>query len=108
MLRLIGLPVLVVENGAFLHVDVPAVLAAMGEFDIVADLALEADVGDKPEVRFRVDTRHVAGVGIAIGIAAGDIEQQHEIVAIGDGGHWAVSSTGVPFLVDLKNSLRWW
>ena len=85
-----------------------ALLAAMGELDIVADFALQADVGHKAEVRFRVDARHVAGVGVAVGIAAGDIEQQHEIVAIGDGGHWAVSSTGVPFLVDLKNSFRWW
>ena len=79
----------------------------MGKLNVVADLALEADVGDEAEIRFRIDARHVARIGVAVGIAAGDVEQQHEIVAIGDGGHWAVSSTGVPFLVDLKNSLRW-
>ena len=79
----------------------------MGKLDVVADLALEADVGHEAEIRLRVDARHVPCIGVAVGIAAGDIEQQDEIVAIGDVGHWAVSSTGVPFLVDLKNSLRW-
>ena len=107
ILRLVGLPVLFIENGAFLHVDVPPVLAAMGKFDVIADLALEAHVGHEAEIRFRIDARHVACIGVAVGIAAGHIEQQHEIVAIGDGGHWAVSSAGVPFFVDLKNSLRW-
>ena len=56
----------------------------MGKFDIIADLALEAHVGDEAEIRFRVDARRVPCIGVAIGIAAGDVEEQHEIVAIGD------------------------
>ena len=58
--------------------------AGMGKLDVVADLALEADVGDEAEIGFRIEARHVARIGVAVGIAVGDIEQQDEIVAIGD------------------------
>ena len=59
-------------------------------------------------IGLRIETRQVAGIRIAIGIAAGDVEQENEVVAIGDDGHFAVSSEAVSSLWDLKKSLRWW
>ena len=60
--------------------------------DIVADLALEADVGDEPLACLRVEARHVAGIGVAVGVAVLDVEQDDEIVAAVDGGHAAAPS----------------
>ena len=55
----------------------------LGEFDIVAHLALEADVRDEAVIGFGVEPRQVAGIGVAVRIAVGNVEQQDEVVAVG-------------------------
>ena len=86
---------LLVEDRAFLDVDGVAGLAPLGDFGVVANLALEADVGDEALVRLGIETRQIAGVGIAVGIAVGDVEQENEIVAMGKRGHASCSCGAV-------------
>jgi hypothetical protein len=43
---------------------------------------LSAYVGDQPVAGFGVETRQVAGVGIAVGVAVLHVEQQDEVVAM--------------------------
>ena len=74
-----------VEDRAFLDIDVEAlgrltVLPARHE-DVVAHLALDADISDQSVHGFGVDARQVAGVRVAVGVAVGHVEQQHEVVA---------------------------
>ena len=54
------------------------------ELHIVADLSLETDVGDEPALGEGVDAWLVAGVGVAIGVAVGDLEEDQDVVAVGD------------------------
>jgi hypothetical protein len=54
--------VLLVENGPLGDIDRVTGLATPGEFGIVADLALQADVGDEAEVGLRVQPRQVPGI----------------------------------------------
>ena len=86
---------LLVEDGAFLDVDGVAGFAALGDFGVVANLALQTDVGDETLVRLGVEARQIAGVGIAVGIAVGDVEQENEIVAMGKRGHASYSCGAV-------------
>jgi len=51
------------------------------ERDIVADLALQRDVGDEAAIGLGVEPRHVAGVGIAVRIAVRHVEEENEFVA---------------------------
>jgi len=96
--------VLLVQDGALLDVDV--VLVAFCLFGVVwfhgrhvvADFALQADVGDQSLVGFRVDARQVAGVGIAVGVAVSHVEEEDEIIAVFDG---AVVFASCRFLVFL-------
>ncbi|MNG29245.1 hypothetical protein D3C84_1146410 [compost metagenome] len=81
-----------VQHRLFLHVDDIARLGlavGIGLFQrhVVADLALEADIRDQPLVGFRIETRQVAGVRVAVRVAVGDIEQIDELVTVGDGAH---------------------
>ena len=70
--------------------------SAFAHIDEIAHFALEADVGDEAFLRFGLDARHVAAVGVAVRIAVGDIEQIDELVAVLDGGHGRYSwSSGI-------------
>ena len=80
---------------------------AMDDADVVTHLALDADVSHQSVAGFGIKSRQIAGVGIAVGVAVPDIEQQHEVVAVGERRHWLGSS--VPAVSRLrKNSPRWW
>ncbi len=83
----IGLAVLLVQDGALLHVDIEAGGAVLGELNIVAHLALETHVRNKPMIGFGVEPGQIAGIGVAVRVASQYIEQQHEIVAVGERGH---------------------
>src|SRR5258708_5220077 len=48
----------------------------------VADLPFFAHVGNDAAVGVGIKTRHVAGIGIAVGVPIGDFKQQKEVVAI--------------------------
>ena len=78
--RDIGFAMLLVQHGAFGDVDAETRRVGAGDLDIVADLALEADVADQPVSRLWVHPRHVAGVRVAVGVAVLDVEEQHELV----------------------------
>ena len=84
--RDIGLAMLLVEDGAFLDIDRVAGVAALGDLGVVADLAFQTDVGDEALVRLGIEARQIAGVRVAIGIAVRDVEQENEIVAMGQAG----------------------
>lgn len=60
---------------------------------IVADLALQADVGHQSAAGFRVGAGHVADIGITVGIAVLHIKENHKIITLLDGlGHGYFSS----------------
>ena len=96
---------LLVEDRAFLNIDGVAGVAAFGDFGVVANFALEADVGDETLVRLGIETRQIAGVGVAVGVAVGDVEQKNEIIAMGQCGH-APCSCGADRHVAAGSSLR--
>ena len=83
---LIGPLVLLVEDGLLLDVDLVRGLLAVSDPDEVADLAFEADVGDEALAGLRVEAGKVACIGVAVGIAVGDVEEVDEVVAVADGG----------------------
>jgi hypothetical protein len=101
----VGLPMLVVEDGAFLHIDRIAGIAALGDFSVVANFALEADIRDQTLVRLGIESRQISGVGVAIGIAVAHVEQEDEIVAMGKRGH-ASYSCGAAIAAPRAPSLR--
>src|SRR6266481_592351 len=105
--RFISLAMLLVEYGAFLYIDAIARLVAFRELGVISYLALQRNIADQPLVGLGVHSRHVAGVGIAVRIAVGDVEQENDVEAVGERGHQAASS-GADFSDFLKNSLRWW
>src|SRR3984893_6158924 len=78
---------LFIENCAFPHIDGVARVAALGEFRVIANLAFETYVGDESLIGLWIETRQIAGVGIAVRIAICDIEQKNEIIAVGKHGH---------------------
>ena len=64
-----------IEGRPFAHIDFVARLVRSRQSDVVADLALERDIGDETLVCLRIETRQVAGVGIAVGVAVDDVEE---------------------------------
>ena len=77
------------------------------KFGVVADFALQRHVADEADIGLGIDPRKVAGVGVAVGIPVGDVEQEDNVVAVGERGHSGASSAaGLSAL--RKNSLRWW
>ena len=59
---------------------------------IVADLALEADIGHDAVAGLGVDARHVARIGVAVGIAVLTVKQDNKFVTILDSFHGQFSS----------------
>jgi hypothetical protein len=103
--RDIGLPMLVVEDRALLDIDGVAGVSAFGDLGVVANLALEADVGDEALVRLGIETGQIAGVGVAVGVAVGDVEQKNKIIAMRQRGH-APCSCGAVEMSPRGSSLR--
>ena len=56
-----------------------------GHFDIVANLTLQADIGNQAIPRFRIHTRHITGIGITIGITIFYVKQDGKFIAILNG-----------------------
>src|SRR5690606_8902872 len=73
---------LLVQDGALPDVDGIRRLPLVDEADEIADLPLQTDVGHKPLPRLRVDSGQIPRVGIAIGVAVGDVEEVDEIEAV--------------------------
>ena len=91
-----------VQNRLFLDVDVERRPLILHQTNEVAHLALQRDVGHQPVAGLGVQARQVAGVGVAVRIAVLDVEQQDEVVAVGDGHGHSLS-------VDLvKKACLWW
>lgn len=80
-----GLGIAAVEGNAVLDVDAVAFFVLFQGLDIVADLPLEADVGHQTVARLGVDAGHIACIGVAVGVAVLDVEQDDEIIAVLDG-----------------------
>ena len=71
-----------IQRNAILNVDAVMRVALLDGRHIVANLALQAHVRHQPQTRFRVGTGHVAGIGVAVGIAILHVEQHHEIIPV--------------------------
>lgn len=79
-----------IEDSFFTDEDVVAghrlpICQSLGELDAVADFALEADVGDEAVSGLGVDAGEVAGVGVSVGVAVEDVEEEDEVVTVLDG-----------------------
>ena len=85
-------------------------LAALGNFNIVANFALEADIGNEALIGLGIEPRQVAGVRISIRITVRYIEQDDEIVAVGERANAGVSSEWTRFSVaaSLGRKNFWW
>ena len=83
----IRFPVFLVQDRAFLDIDAVPALTVRRHVDVVAHLALQADIGDQALVGLRVEPRQVAGVRVAVRVAVGHVEQIDELVAVLDRGH---------------------
>ena len=77
----VGPFVLLVQDGLLLDVNLEGRLLALRQADEIADLALQADVGDEALAGLRVDPRQVPRVGVAVGVAVGDLEEIDDVVA---------------------------
>ena len=76
-----------VQNCFFFHEDVIANAVALRQLDVVAHLALQADIGDKALPCFGIDARQIACVRVAIRIAVFHIKDKHEVISVFDFAH---------------------
>lgn len=74
-----------IEDSFFTDEDVVTGLAVLGELDAITNLALEADIGDEALVGVRVDAWHIVSVGVTVGVAVEDVEEEDEVVTVLDG-----------------------
>lgn len=81
------LPMPFIQHGSFLHIDAIAGLTPFSELGVVTNFALQRDIGDKTMIRLRIDARQVARVGITVGVAIGNIEQEDNVVPTRQCGH---------------------
>ena len=87
-----SLQVAAVQRNAVFHIDAVAGFALLGGLYIVSDLALQADVRDQTVAGFRVDPRHIACVGISVGVAVLNVKQNDKFITIFDRFHNYFSS----------------
>src|ERR1700686_1016034 len=109
--RRIGLAVLLVKDRPLRDVDCETRLAALGKFNGVANLELEADIGDEALIGLGVEPRQVAGIRVSVRVAVRYIEQDDEIVAVGERAHAGVSSEWTWFSAPAASLGRknfWW
>jgi hypothetical protein len=93
-----GFCIAAVERYTVLDVNAVAGFAFLGHFHIVADFALEAYIGHQTVAGFRVDTRHVARIRIAVRIAVFHVEKDYKFIAVFDGFHLLVLLFSVTLL----------
>jgi hypothetical protein len=79
-----GSVVLLVEDRPLLNVDIVRRLLTLGNTDEVANLALEADVGDDALAGFWIYPRQVARIWIPVGVPIGDVKEVYEVVPMRD------------------------
>ena len=77
--------VLQVEYAFFFDVDFIARLIFCADFDEIADFAFQAHIGYQAFAGFGVKARHIACVGVAVGVAVGYVEKVNEFIAVLDG-----------------------
>src|SRR6185437_14121562 len=78
---------LVVKDGSFFDIDVIAIVGLVSarilcQRNVVSNLALDANIRNQSMARFRINARRIAGIGIAVGIAIGHVEQEKKIVTM--------------------------
>lgn len=72
-----------VEGDAFLDEHLEAGLALVGEGDRVANLSFDRDIGDEALAADGIDTRHASRVGVAVGVAVFDVDEEDVVVLAG-------------------------
>jgi hypothetical protein len=82
----VGFAVLLVQHRAFGYVDTVTHCILFCDLDEIANFALEADIADQAMTGFRVHSRHISSVGVAVGIPVHYVEEQDELMAAGQGG----------------------
>ena len=76
-----------VQNCFFFHEDVIANTVTLRQLDVVAHLALQADIGDQALTSLCVNARQITCIRVAIRIAVFHIEDKHEVIPIFDFAH---------------------
>ena len=124
----IGALVLVVEDGLFAHVDFKALFAIRWRTLVllfhqphkIAHLALEGHIGHQPVAGLSIQARHVACIGVSVGVTVFDIKDQNEVVSVSEafvGAHAVIPSRDAVWVLALvvessvflvKKSCRWW
>ena len=78
----IGFGKLGVERPVRLDEDIAARLPLVRDFDKVADLALEADIGNDADACFGVHAGHIARIRIAVGVSVLTIKKHYKFIAV--------------------------
>ena len=89
---LVRLKVATVKRHVVLYVYAIALFALLDRFNIIAYLALEADVRHEAIARLRIYARHIARVRVPVGISVFNIKKNYEFIAVPDGFHFYLSS----------------
>jgi len=89
---LVRLKVAPVKRHVVLYVYAIAFFALLDRFNIIAYLALEADVRHEAIARLRIYARHISRIRVAVGVAVFNVEEYHEFIAVFDGFHCYLSS----------------
>ena len=71
-----------VDIGRLLDDDIHTRLVTMCQFYIVANAAFGSSVGDKALHGLRIDSGHIAHIGIAVGITVGASNIVHKFITI--------------------------
>jgi len=80
-----------VQDGLFTHIDFKALLAIhrlalvllFDQPNKVAHLAFERHVGHQAVAGFGIQARHVAGIGVTVGVSVLHVKNENEVVAVG-------------------------
>jgi hypothetical protein len=64
--------------------DLSLIVNGREQVDEVPDLSFLADIADETAIGVGVETRHVASIGVAVGVTIGDFEKEEEIVTVGE------------------------
>ena len=71
-----------IQHGLFLNIDFIRRLFAINQSDVIANLALDAHIGNKPLARFCVNARQIARIRIAVRVTVFDVEQKNKVVSV--------------------------
>ena len=112
-----GLFIARVQRYAVFDVDMIMICILFCHFNIIADLALEANVRHKAIAGFGVDARHIARIGITVRIAVFHVEQHHKFITVLDGIRHFLLLFAITLMIVtkiktdcffLRESRRWW